>query len=88
MSFQLPAGYRPAAPPQGGAAGPQGAQAGQANDEERAAKQAQVAEMKRGMIQQILEPEARERREWSSECRAVGGVGDSPRRQPKATRQA
>jgi len=54
-SFQLPAGLRPSAQPQGG------------NDEERAAKAAQQAqreEMKRTMIQAMLEVEARERREY------------------------
>lgn len=60
MSFQLPPGMRPAAPP---GQGPQ-----QGNDDpERQARQAQEEEMKRQMIQAMLEPEARERRE----CREV-----------------
>ncbi|RSH84443.1 uncharacterized protein EHS24_005964 [Apiotrichum porosum] len=56
MSFQLPAGMRPAPPPgQGGNGGNGG------NDEERAAQQQQREEMKRTMIAAMLEPEARER---------------------------
>lgn len=60
-SFQLPAGLRPSAQPQQGG-----------NDEERAAKAAQQAqreEMKRSMIQAMLETEARERREYLLKCR-------------------
>ena len=53
MSFQLPPGMRPAAPPS--------EQQGQGDDQERAARQAQQEEMKRTMIQAMLEPEARER---------------------------
>lgn len=56
MSFQLPPGMRPAQAPQGGQGNGQ-------DDEERAQRQAQQAEVKRTMIQAMLEPEARERRE-------------------------
>lgn len=58
MSFQLPAGMRPAQAPQKGM-----------SEEERAQQQQQQQqreEMKRQMIQAMLEPEARERRECSS----------------------
>lgn len=54
MSFQLPPGMRPAAPP---------GQGQQANDPERQQQLAQQEEVKRQMIQAMLEPEARERRE-------------------------
>jgi hypothetical protein len=60
-NFQLPAGLKPAnAPPSGGPGGPQGG-----NDEEARAAQmqakAQEEEMRRGMLGQILEPDAKER---------------------------
>lgn len=58
MSFQLPAGMRPAQAPQKGM-----------SEEERAQQQQQQQqreEMKRQMIQAMLEPEARERRECPS----------------------
>lgn len=76
MSFQLPAGFRPANPPQGGGAG-----GGQGpSDEERQAQAAQAAqreEMKRSMIQTMLEPEARERREChrGRGCAQLRGFG-------------
>lgn len=57
MSFQLPAGMRPAQAPQKGM-----------SEEERAQQQQQQQqreEMKRQMIQAMLEPQARERREYS-----------------------
>ncbi|KAL1410147.1 hypothetical protein Q8F55_004150 [Vanrija albida] len=63
MSFQLPAGMRPAQPPsgaQGGNGGNGGGNGGQ-DDEERRARAAQQEEMKRSMIQAMLEPAARER---------------------------
>lgn len=64
MSFQLPAGMRPAQAP--------GQQGGNGNDDpERAERAAQQAEVKRNMIQAMLEPAARERREYR-EC--GGGV--------------
>ncbi|CAK9783709.1 hypothetical protein CC85DRAFT_328214 [Cutaneotrichosporon oleaginosum] len=50
MSFQLPAGMRPAAAPQQGG-----------DDPEAAQRQAAQAEAKRTMIQAMLEPAARER---------------------------
>jgi hypothetical protein len=73
-NFQLPAGMRPASGPSGGASpggnGP--------SPEERAAAEeraSQQAEMKRSMIAAMLEPAARERREW--ECEAVGSAPSS-----------
>jgi hypothetical protein len=63
-NFQLPAGLKPANPPPSGGQ-PGGAPGG--NDEEARAQQmqakAQEEEMRRGMLGQILEPDARERRE-------------------------
>jgi DNA-binding TFAR19-related protein (PDSD5 family) len=51
MSFQLPQGMRPAPAP------------GKQEDPEAAQRQAAQAEAKRTMIQAMLEPAARERRE-------------------------
>ncbi len=68
MSFQLPAGLRPAQQPSGSGTGPSsaagGAGGGQQSEEARAAaeeRQEQQQEMKRGMIAAMLEPAARER---------------------------
>jgi hypothetical protein len=64
-SMQLPPGLRPAPPPSSGGGGgaAQGAGGGP-SQEEQAARQAQDDEMRRGILSQVLEPEARERREW------------------------
>jgi programmed cell death protein 5 len=55
-NFQLPAGFRPSAPPQGG-------QSSQSPEEQQAAREKAQAqeEMKRTMIAAMLEPAARER---------------------------
>lgn len=72
MSFQLPAGLRPASAPGQGGPGPSSAKGGaggggggnQQSEEQRAAaedRQQQQQEMKRGMIAAMLESAARER---------------------------
>lgn len=80
MSFQLPPGMRPAQPPAGGngpSGGGGGGAGGGGNDEERAAAAAQQEEMKRTMIQAMLEPAARERREWRALCELPGSFHSS-----------
>ena len=64
-NFQLPAGFKPSAPPSGGGGGG-GNGGGQSSEEQQAAMERAAAqdEMKRGMITAMLEPEARERRTY------------------------
>ena len=57
-NVQLPAGFKPSAPPGGSGGQNQGSAEEQAAQQERAAAQ---EEMKRGMISAMLEPAARER---------------------------
>jgi programmed cell death protein 5 len=66
-SIQLPPGMRPSQPPGGGpgGAGSGGNGGGAPSQEEQAAIQAQEDEMRRNLMSQVLEPEARERRESS-----------------------
>ena len=58
-NFQLPAGFKPSAPPAASGSGGNG----QSSEEQQAALERAVAqeEMKRGMISAMLEPAARER---------------------------
>ncbi|KAL7419898.1 hypothetical protein Q5752_005814 [Cryptotrichosporon argae] len=58
-NFQLPPGMRPAAPP--GASPGAASAGGPADDEQQQARRAQQDEMKRTMIQAMLESAARER---------------------------
>ena len=65
-NFQLPPGFRPSAPPGASSSaqpGPNGGQQGGNEQEAAAARERAQAqeEMKRTMIQAMLEPEARER---------------------------
>jgi hypothetical protein len=63
MSFQLPPGFKPSQPPSSSS---QGGSSGQSQEDQAAAAQKQAAqdEMKRNMIAAMLEPAARERREF------------------------
>lgn len=67
-NFQLPAGFRPSAPPSSSAGPSSGGGSGQGAEEQAAARERAAAqeEMKRGMISAMLEPEARERCELPS----------------------
>jgi len=65
-NFQLPAGFRPSAGPSSGGGGGGGGSG--PSPEEQAAQREKAAaqeEMKRGMISAMLEPEARERCQYS-----------------------